>query len=112
MLARNASPHVGPRVEPSRDTSTSSLLQVFLHDRLDFLLDVRKRLVGDIRNLVVYAVFLQLETFAGKEDICFPGSCEIRHTIADEDDKRNLAIHTCVCGFSPTFVDREGFVVA
>ena len=105
MLAGNPSPHVSTRVEAVRNTSTTSLLLVLFHDALYFLLDIRKCFKGNIRDLVFQAVFFELQSFTAKEDICLSGCCKIRHTIADEYDKRDFAIAAGFSGFSTGFVN-------
>lgn len=60
----------------------------------------------------MFAVVLEFEPLPGKEDISFPGCCEIRDAVADEDDKWDFALVTESCGFSAALVDGQGFVVA
>lgn len=79
---------------------------------LDFFLDIRECFERDIRNLVVIAVFLELQALPRKQDIRFPGSREIRDTVADEDDKWDFSLDASSRGFSATLINREGLVMS
>lgn len=112
LLARNTTPHVGARVEPSRHTLTTRLLVILLHDLLELALDLRKVLERDIRDLVLLAVFFQPQALAREQHISLPRSREIRHAVADEDDQRDLVVESVLLREGAALLDGAGLVVS
>jgi hypothetical protein len=112
LPARDAPPHICPRIEASGRAHSASLVLILPHDSFNFLLDLGKGVEPSEGNVVLDAVFFQAQPLSRKEHICFSRSRQVRDTVADEDDKGDLSILVFSCRHLATLLDRQRLVVA
>lgn len=83
---------MGTGIKKHGKTKSTGLFMIIYHDLLELHLDVRKAVEGDVRDFVLEAVPLEIETLAREEHVRMTGGREIGDTVSDEDDQGVAAV--------------------
>lgn len=112
LLIGKASPQVGTRIESCGPAVTCCLPLIFLHDLLNFSLNISKGIESNVCNLMLFAVFFEPESSASKKHISLARGRKVGNPVTNEHDERNFVVICLFICYCSSLLDGQSFVMS